>query len=974
MPRALRLLAFAFLPLLACHPAALLAKSAPGNAAASPAGQAWIYRGTDIPQDPEWSFGELDNGLRYAVRKNRVPPGQVSIRIRIDAGSLHENEGEQGFAHLMEHLTFRQSKYLGVAQAIPTWQRLGTTFGSDTNAETSPTQTVYKIDLPGASPDKLAESFRLLSGMIREPVLNQTNVSAEVPIVLAEKRERGGASARVADASREVFFDGQLLARRSPIGTEATLRGATGAALQAFHDRWYRPENTVIVVAGDVDPGKLSALVAQWFGDWKGRGEPGTQPDFGKPETPENADPANPVGETRILVEPDLPRMINYGVLRPYVQVTDNLEYNRGLMIDAVAQAIINRRLESRARSGASYLFAQLRQEDVSRSADGTFISVTPLDGDWRSALDDVRAVIADALATPPSPEEIAREVAELDVSFASRVDERTVMAGSDLADDVVQAADIREAVATPEVVLDVFRKMRARFTPQAVLQHSRQLLDGVAIRALMVTPEPVEGGSDALKQALLQRVEPDGGARVSAEPISFASLPTIGKPGTVKTAAPLGLMDIEQIELSNGVRVLLWPNDAEPGRVSVKVRFGGGYRSFGADGAPYALLGQMALIGSGLGPLGQEGLDRIATGRKLGFDFRIDDGVFRMSAETREADLAGQLYLFAAKLALPRWDANPVLRAKAAARLQYESFAAQPDGVLQRDLEWLLSDRDPRFATPSPAEMEAVTPQSFRKIWEPLLRQGPVEVMIFGHFQRDGAIEALKSTFGALAPREPLSKEVEGRLVGFPRPESKPVVLHHKGDANQAAAVIAWPAGGGVDGTYQSRQLEILTQLFNNRLFDAMREHAGASYAPSVSTKWPLDLAGGGRIVAMAQLQPAAVPAFFAEAERIASDLASNPPTSDELERITEPLRQMVSRASTGNGFWMYNLDGASFDPRRVEAIRSLLSDYTETSPEAMQALARRYLVSRAGWRLAVLPQERPASPTADLPDHSKR
>ena len=45
---------------------------------------AWLYKGSDLPHDPAWVFGTLPNGLRYAVRKNGVPPGQVSIRVRID--------------------------------------------------------------------------------------------------------------------------------------------------------------------------------------------------------------------------------------------------------------------------------------------------------------------------------------------------------------------------------------------------------------------------------------------------------------------------------------------------------------------------------------------------------------------------------------------------------------------------------------------------------------------------------------------------------------------------------------------------------------------------------------------------------------------------------------------------------------------------------------------------------------------------
>ena len=214
----------------------------------------WIYEGSDVPRDEEWLFGEMDNGLRYAVRKNGVPPGQVSIRIRIDAGSMHERDSEMGFAHLLEHMVFRQSKYLGPGEAIPTWQRLGATFGSDTNASTTPTQTVYKLDLPNATPQSLEESFKLLSGMMREPVLSDANVKIDVPIVLAEKRERGGAAERVSDGTRTTLFAGQRLGERPVIGTEETLLGASGAAVQAFHDRWYRPENTVVVVAGDVEP------------------------------------------------------------------------------------------------------------------------------------------------------------------------------------------------------------------------------------------------------------------------------------------------------------------------------------------------------------------------------------------------------------------------------------------------------------------------------------------------------------------------------------------------------------------------------------------------------------------------------------------------------------------------------------------------------------------------------------------------
>ncbi|MGB7408655.1 MAG: insulinase family protein [Pontixanthobacter sp.] len=917
----------------------------------------WIYEGSDVPQDREWVWGKMDNGLRYAVRENGVPPGQVSIRIRIDAGSLHEAEDELGFAHLMEHLSFRESTYLSQGQAIPTWQRLGATFGSDTNAETTPTHTVYKLDLPTATPANLEESFKLLSGMMRGPVLSAENLAAEVPIVLAEKRERGGPAMRVQEQTRETLFAGQRLANRLPIGTEATLRGATPDALQAFHARWYRPENTVISVAGDYDPLVFANLIETYFADWEGQGPVAPAPDFGDPTPPAGVDPANPVGETAVMVEGDLPRSFAYIYMRPWRQVNDTIAYNEGRLADSLAIAIINRRLEARARAGGSYLYAGAQQDRISRSTDATVVSFAPLDDDWQAALTDVRAIIADAMQTPPTQEEIDREAQQYDAAFSSQVEQRDVMPGSQLANEIVNAVDIRESVAAPETFLSVFRGMKDKVTPSEIFERTRDLFAGDVIRATYSTPVEGEATAAQLRQALLADVEANTDSRLAASAISFDELPPIGEPGTIVARGDFGLNNVERLEFANGTTALLSSNTYEPGRVAVRVRFGAGYRAFDAEDAPYIALGEAALIGAGQGVLGQEELDRITTGRVMGFDFDIGEGVFTFAAQTRAADLDDQLYLFANKLADPRWDANPVLRAKAAQRLAYESYAISPSGVLTRDLEYWMRGRDDRFKTPDPQDMVAATPEGFREVWAPILAQGPVEVLIFGDFDMEQTVETLRTTLGALPMRAPVEPAILARTPDFAEAGAT-VTRTHRGDANQAAAVMAWPTGGGPEALPESRQLEILTALFTNRLVDAMRERAGASYSPNVSSSWPVDLDTGGQIMAIAQLKPEDVPVFFAEADAIAQDLAANPVTSDELELATQPLKQLVRRAMTGNNFWLYQIAGSSRDPRRLYNLNTLASDFSETTPERMQALAQKYLGAQEGWRFAVIPE----------------
>ncbi len=986
----------------AAAPATANANAGPAAASALPPlpdqSDPWLYRGADVPRDTEWKFGMLSNGLRWAVRENGVPPGQVSIRIRMDVGSLHERPEEAGFAHLIEHLVFRESKYLGPAQAIPTWQRLGATFGTDTNAETTPIHTVFSIDLPDATPATLDESFRLLSGMMIAPTLSEADIRTEAPIVLAEKRENGGAIERVLDAKREVLFAGQPMADHSTIGPVATIEGAHEAAVKAFHARWYRPENAAIIVAGDVDPRLLAALTAKWFGDWPVVGAHTPAPDFGEPKplpqiapgpgatTPPTTPPIGPligppVGPARVLVVPGQARSISWAVERPWHEKNDTIVYNQGKMIDELALAIINRRLETGARSNAPFLAAQLASMNESRSLEATYVALTPLDDNWRGGIRAVRQVIADAMAHPPTQAEIAREAAEMNIAYVSQVQQRTLLPGGRLADEMVGALDIHETVTSPEGMLQVFRSTVPHATPAAVLSHTRALVAGSAIRALYVTPVAGDADDAALARALSEPVVAGAGARHAARvgrggkpgvaaPLAFATLAPIGPMGPEPKAQSTGLLEIERLDLGNGVTALLWPTKEDPGRVTVKVRFGGGYRSFAPGDAPYALLGNLALVSAGEGRLDQEALERISNGRKMGFDFAIGDAAFSFTADTRAEDLADQLYLFADKFAEPRWDAQPILRAGALARSEYDSLAASPRGVLGRDLRYLVHGRDPRYAMATPEELAAATPEGFRKVWEPILRQGPIEVEVYGDVSRAAAIDALRRSFGALPARPPLPAAVNAVQLGLPTPSAEPLVLRHKGDANQAAALVVWPTGGGMAGIHESRQLEVLAQVFSNRLLEAMREKAGASYAPQVGSEWPMDFPSGGTITAQAGLQPEMAATFFATADRIARELAAKPPTPDEMARVLGPMNEAVARAASASAFFMWQVEGGSQDPSRIAALPSIFKDYASVTPEVIQQLAARYLVAERAWRLAVLPEGwGPASPASAPP-----
>lgn len=921
----------------------------------------WFYEGSDLEQERAWLFGELPNGLRYAVRRNYVPQGQVSVRALVDAGSMYETYTEHGYAHLLEHLLFRESKYLGPNEAFSRWQAMGAQIGIDANATTSPTQTVYQINLPSAAHDDVDETLRLFSGMLAAPVLSDANVRRELPIVQAENRDGESAQRRVAERQREIFYRGQRLGETQPGGTPETLAGATGASVSAFHRRWYRPDNTVLVVVGDIDPVAVARMIEAHYADWRAEGPATEAPRFGDPEAPGDAVASDgilpPLGEAATMVEPDLAPSLNWAILRPWRPVLDTKEYNRGLMRSFIAQAVINRRLEARARAGA-YLYASVRQDDVYRSTDATYISVGPLESDWEGALAEVRGIIADAIATPPTQEEIDREVSEYEVGYQDYFDKRNLQPSDELADDLVGAIDIRETVTSPGAVLRLFASAKPSFTPEAIHAATRELFEGTVGRALLVTNRPDTADDAALALALTREVAANGEARLAAADVDIDSLPAVGEP-TEPEITQTGIEAIERLDWGNGVSALIWPKTNEPGRLTVKVRFGAGRRAFSAEDVPYAALGEMALVAAGQAGLDNEALDRLTTGRKIGYQFTIEDGRFVLEAETRNEDLADQLYLFAAKFAYPQWDEGPVRRARAAGIQGYRSYATSALGVFERDLEQLLHDGDPRFRSPSGEDFEGTTQARFAELWGKILASGPIEVQVFGDFRREAGITALNRTFGALAPRPALPVDTASATVPVTAPTATPITVTHRGADDQAMAVMAWNTAGGIADYRQARKLEAVATIYSSRLLDALRERMGASYTPQMVSQWPVSVENGGRMLAIAQVKPEDVSAIYEEIDRISADLVANGPTEAELAKALEPMRRLLRPGLLGSAFYMWQLEDATFDSRRFAQMDTVFEDFSQVTREDVQDLARQYLRPEDAIRIAIVPED---------------
>jgi zinc protease len=201
-----------------------------------------------LPTDSTLVTGELENGLRYIVRKHDNPPGRAVMWVHIHSGSLNETERQRGIAHYLEHMAFNGSTNFKPGSLVPFFQSLGMTFGRDQNAFTNFDQTTYQLSLPDTKPETLAKGMTFFSDVVSGLSLLPAEVDAERQIILEERRRGLSGRQRVSDYVQERIAPGSLWAVRDPIGTEETIKAVNQADFKDYYGKWYGASNATLIV------------------------------------------------------------------------------------------------------------------------------------------------------------------------------------------------------------------------------------------------------------------------------------------------------------------------------------------------------------------------------------------------------------------------------------------------------------------------------------------------------------------------------------------------------------------------------------------------------------------------------------------------------------------------------------------------------------------------------------------------------
>ncbi|HEY1751578.1 MAG TPA: insulinase family protein [Caulobacteraceae bacterium] len=926
------------------------AASGPAATPQLPPGQ-WPQARSDLKADPAIRFGALPNGMRYAIMRNATPPGQVSMRLRFDVGSLMERDDQQGLAHFLEHMAFNGSTNVPTrGDMVKDLERLGLAFGADTNAGTNFASTIYKFDLPKSDDQTVDTSLMLLREIAGNLTLDQTAMDQERGVILSEERLRDTPGYRVTKARFGFNMPGQLPPERFPIGQVSVIQSAKVDRLADIYHRYYRPERATLVVVGDIDPDIMEAKIKGRFGDWRGQGPAGADPALGK-VAPRDTD-------YQLAVEPGSPTTVDLEWVTPPDLAPDTAAKRRRQIVEQLGLAVLNRRLATLSRdpsppfiSAGAFRGNQVRAERVT----GVLALAQP--DHWKEAMAAVETEVRRAVQYGVRPDELARELTESEAALKLGVAGASTRRTASLAGEIVGSLDDADVVTSPGDDLALFNAATKDLTAAEVSEALKAVFVGGGPLVFVSSPDPIAGGVAAIRTAYTA----DRAGAVSApEAPRQVDWPygTFGPAGKVVSRQEVTDLDTVFVRFANDVRLTVKPTKFRDDQVLVSVRFGDGLESLPSNRQTITWAAS-AFTEGGLRQISADDTERALAGQVYGASFGTDADAFSLSGSTRPSDLPTQLQVLAAYVSDPGWRPEAFQRLKTVGATLEDQYAATDSGVLSRDLGGLLHAGDRRWTFPSRTEIGAATGAELKAMLAPALASSPIEVDVVGDITVDKAIDAVADTFGALPARPDRTAPLPpAHATGFPAPTPAPIVETHTGRPDQGIAFIAWPSTDFYADPEGARINTVLGRVLQLRLTDRLRLKEGVTYSPSAGAAASTVFPHYGYISAEMEAPPNRLDGFFTDVAEIAADLRAKPVTDDELERAKKPALDALEKAQATNEYWLSGLAGAQADPRRLTLLRSVDAQLERVTAADVEKAAQTYLRDAAAWKLEIRPK----------------
>jgi zinc protease len=906
-----------------------------------------------IPVEREITISQLPNGLRYYVRANKKPEKRAELRLVVKAGSVLEDDDQQGLAHFVEHMAFNGTAHFPKNDIVKFIESLGMRFGADLNAYTSFDETVYMLQVPTDKPEVMDKALLVLEDWAHNVSFETEEIDKERGVVMEEWRLRRGAGARTTDKLFPILLKGSRYADRLPIGKPEIIQNFKPETLKKFYKDWYRPELMAVIAVGDFDKSAVESLIKAHFGAIPATPSPRPRPTH---DVPDHEGSVYAITTDKELTTTS-------------VSVENIMPARKQGTVGAYRQDIVD---------GLFSDMLSVRFSEIAQQPDAPFLGAGAGKGPWVTPAKDEAELSArvkedgiekglDALLT--EVERVRRfgfTATELDRQRQNRLRayERLVIEDQNrqsnsradeyirnfLTDEPLPGAELEQAFHQrflPEITLDEINAL----AKQWFTNKNRFITVTAPDKPALVIPEES-------KLAAVIKAAPEKDLKAYVDNVkSAALLDPLPTGGTIAKTTTKDAVGMTELELSNGVKVLLKPTTFREDEIVFRATSPGGTSlSSDSDYIPASTAAQVLGAG-GLGQFSAIELRKVMTGKVANVSAFIGENEEGLTGNASRKDLETMFQLIYLRFTQPRPDPDAFKVQSTQAKTALANQSAVPEFAFAEALTTIMGQNHPRRRMTTPATVDQWNLEKSLAFYKDRFADASDFTFFFvGSFDLNTMKPLVERYLGALPS---IHRKETWKDVGVRPPVGVIEKTVEKGIEPKSQTAIIFTGPFEYDPEHRT-VMRAMSHILQMRLLDSIREELGGTYTISVNgngqkiprSEYQVSIQFGGDPQRVDML----VKRVFEEIEK----LKTNGPTQKEMDDEKEALLREFETSSKQNGFLLTQIAGKYQVGEDVAGIWDAPELYKKLDTASIQQAAKTYLNTSNYVRVTLVPEKK--------------
>lgn len=858
--------------------------------------------GSTLPVDPKVKIGKLDNGLTFYIRQNKKPEQKVELRLVLNAGSINEDDDQQGLAHMAEHMAFNGTTHFKKNDIVSFLQDIGVGFGNDLNAYTSFDETVYILPIPTDKPGNLEKGFQVLEDWAHNVTYLDDDIQNEKPIILEESRMGKGANDRMFKKIYPKLFEGSKYAKRLPIGIDSIIRNFKPDAIRRFYKDWYRPDLMAVIVVGDIEPAKAEEMIRKHFAGL-------TNPTA--PRKREYADvPAYASTDAMVVTDKEATSYtvsINYPAFKDAPSST--VGSYRDHLVKQIYVSLTNQRLqELTQKENPPFIFGSVSFGSYARGYDAFGAFAAAGTGDVNKALNALVEEIERVKRFGFTAAELDRAKKSMQANYERAWNNRDKTESDNYVEEYANHFLQQEPIPGIDKEYEYVKTLVPGITLEEVNAISKKFKDEKNRFVYVTGPEPK--GNDKLPEGkdLLAVIDAKEKAEIKPyeeKAVATTLLSTMPKAGKVVSKTKNTVLGTTELKLSNGVTVTLKPTDFKNDQILMGANRPGGKNHYGVADKYNAEYAVQVVSTMGVGDFSPTDLRKALAGKTVNVNptfSGIAEGV-RGSSTVKDLETMFQLtYLY---FTAPRKDTALFRSYVQRNKSQYANISANPQAVFIDTMYKTMFNNNPLapVTVPNSSYFDKINLDRSLAIYKE--RFSDVNGMNFafvGSFKEEEIIPYIEKYIASLPATTKKFSFVDNKV----RPiTGKKEITVNKGK-EEKSFIVAFYTGEMPYSEDMDLKAQALSEVLNIRIIEELREKVQGIYGggtfgglekyPYTNYSFALQLPCG----------PEKVDTLLKAVKKEFADIAAKGPDTSYLNKVKTQWIEQNKVKKKENGTWL--------------------------------------------------------------------